>query len=79
MCAMRKIAWASATICCALAAADLAAAAETVRYIYDARGRLIRVERTGTVNNGVNTDYEYDKVNNRRRVRVVGSPNAPPP
>jgi hypothetical protein len=56
-----------------------ASATENVKYVYDARGRLIRVERTGTVNNGVNTDYEYDKANNRRRVRVQGSPNPPPP
>lgn len=65
--------------CLSLFAVDVAAAQETVRYIYDARGRLIRVERTGTVNNGVTTHYEYDKVNNRIRVRVTGSPNPPPP
>lgn len=75
----RHFAVIGAALCAMLAFADVAAAAETVRYIYDARGRLIRVERTGTVNNGVNTDYEYDKVNNRRRVRVQGSPNPPPP
>ena len=52
---------------------------ETIRYIYDAKGRLVRVERTGTVNNGVNTDYEHDRANNRHRVHVTGSPNLPPP
>lgn len=79
MLAAKKVAWASAVFVCALFVADVCAATETVRYIYDARGRVIRVERTGTVNNTVNTNYEYDKVNNRRRVLVTGSPNAPPP
>ena len=56
-----------------------AGASETIRYIYDAKGRLIRVERTGTVNNNVTTNYEHDRANNRRRVLVTGSPNPPPP
>ncbi|WP_239447324.1 hypothetical protein [Parasphingorhabdus marina] len=54
-------------------------AAETQKYTYDAKGRLVKVERTGTVNNGVNTEYEYDKANNRDRVKVTGSANPPPP
>jgi YD repeat-containing protein len=61
-----------------LAGIGAVSASETVKYIYDARGRLIRVERTGTVNNGVTTDYEHDKAHNRRRVRTQGSPNPPP-
>jgi RHS Repeat len=52
---------------------SLASANETVRYRYDAKGRLVRVERTGTVNNGVNTDYRYDRANNRVRIIVAGS------
>ena len=47
-----------------LAVAGLAApatAAETITYSYDARGRLIQIARTGTVNNGVTTSYQFDK------------------
>ena len=54
-------------------------ASETIVYKYDAKGRLVRVERTGTVNNGVTAQYQYDKAHNRRRVIVTGSPNLPPP
>ena len=66
-----------------LAAAGLAAAAaagwasETITYTYDARGRLIRVARSGTVNNNVAANYSYDKADNRTNVNVA-SPNPPP-
>ena len=40
----------------------LAYAAETITYTYDAKGRLVKVERSGSVNNGVKTDYTHDKV-----------------
>lgn len=56
-----------------------AAASETIVYTYDAKGRLIKVERSGTVNNGVKYEYAHDKSNNRRNLKVTGSPNAPPP
>lgn len=56
-----------------------ALAAETIKYIYDARGRLIRVERTGTVNNNVTTNYTIDKADNRTNKTTTGSPNPPPP
>ena len=58
-------------------AATAAWAAETITYTYDARGRLIKVERTGTVNNGVKAEYKYDKAQNRTNVTVT-SPNPPP-
>ena len=48
---------------------------ETVNYTYDVHGRLLRVERSGTVNNGVNANYAYDKADNRTNVNVSGSPN----
>lgn len=48
-------------------------AAETITYTYDARGRLVKVERTGTVNNGEKTEYEHDKANNRKRVKTTGA------
>ncbi len=54
-------------------------AAETVTYTYDAKGRLIRVVRTGTVNNNVTTNYTHDKANNRKTVVTTNSPNPPPP
>ncbi|HEX8380579.1 MAG TPA: hypothetical protein VF619_08535 [Allosphingosinicella sp.] len=54
-------------------------AAETITYSYDAKGRLVKVERSGTVNNGVKAEYSHDKANNRTNVTVSGSPNPPPP
>lgn len=54
-------------------------AAETITYTYDARGRLVKVVRTGTVNNGVTTDYVIDKADNRLGKTTTGSPNPPPP
>ncbi|PQA89216.1 hypothetical protein CW354_04565 [Marinicaulis flavus] len=53
-------------------------ASETVDYTYDAQGRLIKVERSGTVNNDVDTEYEYDDANNRTNETTTGSPNPPP-
>ena len=64
----------------ALALAAIAAtavASETITYTYDSRGRLVKVERTGTVNNNVSASYTYDKADNRTNVNVV-SPNSPP-
>lgn len=46
---------------------------ETITYSYDARGRVIKVERSGTVNNGVKTEYTIDKAENRSNVKVSGS------
>jgi uncharacterized protein RhaS with RHS repeats len=56
-----------------------AGAAETITYSYDARGRLVQVARTGTVNNGVTTTHQYDKADNRVVKTTTGSPNPPPP
>jgi len=56
-----------------------AQAAETITYVYDARGRLKQVNRTGTVNNGVTTSYTIDKADNRISKTTTGSPNPPPP
>lgn len=58
----------------ALGAAGAAVAAETVSYRYDARGRLVKVERSGNVNNGVVANYAYDKANNRTNKAVSGAP-----
>ena len=50
-----------------------AQATETVTYTYDAKGRLVKVERSGTVNNGVDTEYEHDDADNRKRVKTTGA------
>jgi hypothetical protein len=64
----RIAAIALATVCLAGAAAW---ASETITYTYDARGRLVKVERSGTVNNGVRAEYNYDKGDNRTNVNLV--------
>lgn len=64
----------------AMAALGIAAAAiasETVTYTYDARGRLVKVARSGSVNNNVTANYVYDKADNRTNVNVT-SPNPAP-
>ena len=59
----------------ALAAAAISVnAQETINYQYDARGRLVRVQHNGSVNNNVSANYSYDKGDNRTNVNVV-SPN----
>jgi hypothetical protein len=49
-------------------------AAETVTYTYDARGRLVQVVHTGTVNNNVVSNYSYDKADNRINKTTTGAP-----
>ncbi|HTU13078.1 MAG TPA: hypothetical protein VMG08_19470 [Allosphingosinicella sp.] len=48
-----------------------AGASETVTYTYDSRGRLVKVERSGTVNNNATAEYKYDKGDNRTNVNTV--------
>jgi YD repeat-containing protein len=57
--------------------AAAAVASETINYTYDARGRLVRVKHSGTVNNNVTANYTYDKADNRTNVNVT-SPNPAP-
>lgn len=52
----------------------IALASETVTYTYDAKGRLVKVVKTGSVNNGVTSEYTHDKADNRVRVKVTGAP-----
>ncbi|QDC36372.1 RHS repeat domain-containing protein [Sphingobium fuliginis] len=54
--------------------AGCAIASETATYQYDAKGRLVKVIRTGTVNNGVTTEYSHDKADNRTSVKTTGAP-----
>lgn len=42
-----------------------AMSAEKITYSYDGKGRIVKVVRTGTVNNNVTVDYEHDKADNR--------------
>lgn len=60
-------------------AASAVSAAETITYTYDARGRVIKVVHTGTVNNNDQACYKLDKEGNRVNVKVtVGSAPACP-
>ena len=54
-------------------------AGETVTYTYDAKGRLVKVVHTGTINNNVQTTYTHDKADNRKNTTTTGSPNSSPP
>jgi hypothetical protein len=56
----------------------LAIAGETINYTYDAKGRLVKVEHEGSVNNNLVANYTHDKANNRTNLNVTGSPNPPP-
>jgi len=67
-------AWtATAALAAAFALPAPAAASETVTYVYDARGRLVEVNRakpTGTVK----TKYTYDRADNRTKKEVTTTP-----
>ncbi|RSV43827.1 hypothetical protein CA234_03575 [Sphingomonas sp. ABOLE] len=60
------------TICMAMAG-PVAHAAETITYTYDAKGRLVKVVRSGSVNNGVTSQYTHDGADNRKNVKVTGA------
>ncbi|SIO21179.1 Calx-beta domain-containing protein [Parasphingorhabdus marina DSM 22363] len=51
-------------------------AGETVLYTYDELGRLVRTQQTGSINNGVTTDIDYDDAGNRTGYEVTGSSGA---
>ncbi len=57
----------------ALSAAAATMASETITYTYDTRGRLARVEHSGTANSGVNTSFTYDKADNRTNMTTTGA------
>lgn len=57
-----------------LSAAAVAAATETITYTYDAKGRLILVHHSGTVNNNVIANYTLDNAQNRKNLKVTGAP-----
>jgi hypothetical protein len=64
----------AAFVASALAIAAAAYATETITYSYDARGRLVRVVHSGSVNNNVSTNYVYDKADNRTLKNTTGAP-----
>lgn len=63
-----------ATIVAAALIGGTASANETITYTYDAKGRVVKVERAGTVNNNVKSEYTYDKADNRKTSKVTGAP-----
>ena len=68
-----------AAIAGAIGLASIASASETINYSYDAKGRLVQVERTKGTAPPVTTQYKHDKADNRTNVTVTGSTNPPPP
>lgn len=50
-----------------------AQASEIITYTYDARGRLIKVGRSGTVNNGLTACYAHDRADNRINVTAAST------
>ncbi len=52
-----------------------AIAAETITYSYDAKGRLVKVVHSGSVNNGLTTTYTHDNADNRVHVTTSGAPH----
>lgn len=54
---------------------EAASAAETISYTYDAKGRLVKVVHSGSINNGVVVDYTYEDADNRTNVKTSGSNN----
>lgn len=68
------LALACASIAAAVAALPgSAAAGETINYVYDARGRLIEVERVRPAVT-VKTKYTYDRADNRTKKEVTTTP-----
>jgi YD repeat-containing protein len=54
--------------------AATAMASETINYSYDARGRLVQVKHSGTVNNNITSNYQYDNADNRTLKNTTGAP-----
>lgn len=68
---MKKLKYLTGTLFLVTASGLLAE--ETVSYTYDARGRLTKVERKGTVNDGAKVEYQLDKADNRKKVKATRS------
>lgn len=51
-----------------------AVSAEAIKYTYDSRGRLIKVETQGGPANGATTTYRHDAASNRTNVTTTNAP-----
>lgn len=71
---MGRVSLASAAFFASVLSLSGAKAAETATYQYDAKGRVVKVIRNGTVNTGVVTEYRHDKADNRRKKKTAGAP-----
>ena len=67
----RAVAARTVLLLAAAAFALPAPASEVLTYTYDGRGRLTKVVRSGSVNNGASECYTYDKANNRTNVTTA--------
>ena len=67
----RKARLTAAAIAAGLLCSSAVSATETITYTYDARGRLIKVVHTGSVNNNNQACYTYDKADNRTNVTTT--------
>jgi len=74
MARMRTIALIGGLAMGAAIAGSLAMASETITYTYDAKGRLVKVAHSGTVDNNVTASYTYDDADNRKTMNVIGAP-----
>ena len=76
---MKALGWivilAGSALALAATARPMGLGNETINYEYDARGRLTNVSHSGSVNNGLQANYTYDKAENRETLNVTGSPN----
>jgi Ca2+-binding RTX toxin-like protein len=72
---MPRQSWSKVAAALSLCLAAAAYASETITYSYDGNGRLVKVEHSGTVNNGTKTEYGLDKADNRAGVTVTGATN----
>lgn len=66
----RKLA--TAAVLLAILSASPATASETATYTYDARGRLVAVERVSGPDT-IQTSYTYDQADNRINVNTTGA------
>ena len=57
-----------------LTSSYIANANETITYTYDAKGRVVVVTHSGTVNNNVVVTYAIDHADNRKNLKVTGAP-----
>lgn len=69
---MRSLALRTSLVVAALLAATSLSAAETVKYTYDALGRLVKVEHVGGSNDGMQQTTAFDPAGNRSNHTVTG-------